>query len=199
MLIDYIGMERCDILYYLLNAGNKIGSSILAIDNSITGDLYHIYERQSMESAVVENLTVVRNKLVSQEIMEAYDYIFLYEGVDPQFIGPRGLTIFAPSCSEAEWHFIKDIEGADTADRILILRDVSSRKISAKNVEDEFRVEFDEELAHEINEKEHAAYIALTHNHAGRIPKGGEIFGITIRLLEKIFQVNKQDIKRLIK
>ena len=44
MVVNYEGTERCDIVYYLLRIGKGLNVKTLAVDNSITGDLYHIFD-----------------------------------------------------------------------------------------------------------------------------------------------------------
>lgn len=94
MVVNYVGTERCDIVYYLLRIGKGLNVKTLAVDNSITGDLYHIFDKGEQDHvSEYGSVTVARNKLVGLEEAQEYDVVIIYEGLYPRYSNYRNITI----------------------------------------------------------------------------------------------------------
>ena len=198
MMITYVGIERCDIVYYLLRIGKNLGKNVLAVDNSITGDLFHIHMKED-NSGVVKNgsVTVMRNRIVGKREAENYDLVVVYEGMNPEYSNYRDLTIFAPSENEAEWELEKPfVANRKGGELLCILRDRSTRKVNESVLSQFFDVEFDEIMEEEYGDVGYASYVALTHNHSAKIPRNGGIKSIVMNLATTIYKVDAKTLKK---
>ncbi len=201
MIIDYIGTERCDILYYLLRVSAYTGKKVLAIDNSISGDLFHIYQKEDRGQIVsFDRVTIMRNKKLIPNRLESFDYIFLYEGMYSSYEGPRDYTIFAPTCNAAEWKWEKGFsQFADPETTYLILRDKCTGKIGRDVVEDEFEIKFEDAYELSLDDVDMSNYVALTHNKVARLPKKGDVLMVTRDFAEKLFEMDAKAFKKISK
>lgn len=79
-IITYIGLERCDLLYYLVKLGRLAGKHILVIDNSFSGDYAAIYTKEESDMVEYENVTIARGYALTEQVASQYDFVFLYYG-----------------------------------------------------------------------------------------------------------------------
>ena len=102
MIISYIGKERCDIIYNLVKIGVNAGKRILVIDNSMTHDMFSLFEKNDggdMQS--LGNLTICKDYKLGNKAQE-FDCVYLYEGIAPRYDGKRDIQILAPGCENTE-------------------------------------------------------------------------------------------------
>lgn len=86
-MISYVGMERCDLIVYLINILRTKKIRTLVIDNSITKDLFLSLKRADEDADYVENGRVIfmRNKRVEEEktgALEKFDIVLVYHGLN---------------------------------------------------------------------------------------------------------------------
>lgn len=83
MIISFIGTERGDIPYYLLNACLKDKKKVLFLDNSLGGELAEAIIPQNARSRSKRKAVIVRNCYPKPEYMENFDVVI-------EFAGKRG-------------------------------------------------------------------------------------------------------------
>lgn len=201
MMIDYVGTERCDILYYIVKIGKNLKKNILVIDNSITGDLFHLYKDENNTEGEEGSVRILRNRVVGKDEAAAYDTVIVYEGLYPEYTNYRDLTIFAPNENEAEWEMMKPFveNRKDNGDIICILRDRATKKVNSKVVSQYFGIELDEVLEEEYGDNGYVAYVALMQNHMGNIPKRCAASAIALNIASLIYHVNAKELKKTMK
>ena len=134
MLISFIGTEKCDLLFALAKVGISSGKKILIIDNSVTGDFYNIYNKDGEDIIDYNSMTIARLFEYDESKVKNYDYIYLYEGLKPTYLGSRDLTIanigVAPSDLKMVSHEFNSKVFNENPHLILIRRDYDiSKKI----------------------------------------------------------------------
>jgi len=171
-VISIIGQEKCDIVFYLSEIYRYLNRHILVIDNSYSQDLYNAV-------ATVKNMDVIERGFVvythnvdySKEAFSVYDYVFIYEGLNPVKVNVENsehVFIFS-DYSEALIRQIREalkgiISEGYTELPVVILRDKASRKITDKLVHN--KLEIKSILAGTIpfNMVDYRRYINLSHN-----------------------------------
>lgn len=201
MMIDYIGTERCDILYYITKIGKNLKKNILVVDNSITGDLFHLYKDENNTEGTEGSIKVLRNRLVGRDEAETYDTVFVYEGIYPRYANYRDLTIFAPNDNEAEWEMMKPFvqNRNGKGDIVCILRDRATRKVNSSVLAQYFGIEIEDVFEEEYGDNGYIAYATLMQNHMGDIPKKCASSTIALNLASLIFHVNAKELKKTMK
>ena len=102
MIISYIGKERCDIIYNLVKIGVNAGKRILVIDNSMTHDMFSLFEKNDGgDMQALGNLTICKDYKLGNKAQE-FDCVYLYEGIAPRYDGKRDIQILAPGCENTE-------------------------------------------------------------------------------------------------
>ena len=179
MVVNYVGTERCDIVYYLLRIGKGLNVKTLAVDNSITGDLYHIFDKGEQDHvSEYGSVTVARNKLVGLEEAQEYDVVIIYEGLYPRYNNYRNITIFAPSENESEWEMLRPFRDTLFDSKVYcILRNAVTAKTSEKGG--------------------YREYILLQINKDAKLPRKTGIAAIVTALLPVIYKVDAADAKYL--
>ena len=91
MLIAYVGLERCDIAYYIGKISDALNEKTLLVDNSISGDLFRSLTDNSKDKVrEYNNYTIVRNLKLTKNEIEAYENVILYHGLS-NFDAPYNL------------------------------------------------------------------------------------------------------------
>lgn len=82
-IISFIGMEQCDILYYISDYGIKQGKKVLVVDNSFSNDMYKAFT--TIEDGVfveIGDLMVVKDIQYNENFYSKFDYVFVYHGMN---------------------------------------------------------------------------------------------------------------------
>ncbi len=207
MIISYIGTEKCDLLYYLAKAAEKLKKETLVIDNSITGDFYKALSQGyiSEESDVVTRglITTVRNKEVPKE--SPYEVTLIYEGLNPEYEDYRDLTLVATSLSGIETAYITDglineLKSSKNYNYLLLIRDKVTKKQNEEFAETVFkRKPF---LTYELPpaNEDIVSYFALTNNGTVEFKfMSRETRQMIASMVSDIFGITPKEAKKLIK
>lgn len=199
MVVNYVGTERCDIVYYLLRIGKGLNVKTLAVDNSITGDLYHIFDKGEQDHvSEYGSVTVARNKLVGLEEAQEYDVVIIYEGLYPRYNNYRNITIFAPSENESEWEMLQPFRDTLFDSKVYcILRNAVTAKTSEKVLSAAFQLDFEEFMMDGLDDGGYREYILLQINKDAKLPRKTGIASIVTALLPVIYKVEAADAKYL--
>ena len=199
MIITYVGKEQCDILYHVIMTGAKLGKSIAVFDNSITHDLFHVFCNGAEEDVVESHGIVVAKDYSFKKEETAYDYIFIYEGLYPRYVGYTDLAIVAPSYSRTEWDILKEhLKERETMEikTFLVLRDKINNKFSDKVALSLLGFDPTYMMNTEFHSKDYSSYISLTHNGKAKISKNGEIYEPVSILCEELYQISSNELKK---
>lgn len=198
MVVNYVGTERCDIVYYLLRIGKGLNVKTLAVDNSITGDLYHIFDKSEQDHvSEYGSVTVARNKLVGLEEAQEYDVVIIYEGLYPRYNNYRNITIFAPSENESEWEMLRPFRDTLFDSKVYcILRNAVTAKTSEKVLSAAFQLDFEEFMMDGLTMADTGSTFAPDQQDA-KLPRKTGIASIVTALLPVIYKVDAADAKYL--
>lgn len=171
MIISYIGKERCDIIYNLVKIGVNAGKRILVIDNSMTHDMFSLFEKNDGgDMQALGNLTICKDYKLGNKAQE-FDCVYLYEGIAPRYDGKRDIQILAPGCENTEIKQIrtrldelKENGVVLPEDAYVIERDKVNRKITAKTLSALLNVNTPNCMEMEFDLKDYNSYVCLTHN-----------------------------------
>lgn len=174
-VIHYAGKERCDIVFALIQTAVAARKTVLAIDNSLTGDLFSIYSAgdQTDDVIEVENLVLARNRMPDENRMREYDVTFVYSGLSTikQAVTTWADTYIIAPGNEAEevrrmaliTNYINSLN--DVQDFIVIQRDVTKdKKRTLPTVVKELGVQPSHTYVLSYDSYNYAAYVALTIN-----------------------------------
>lgn len=83
ILISFIGMERCDIVYYVARILNAADKNVLIVDNTINHGIFNSLRKpEGEEMARVGNISAICNKKFSEFFFNCYDYVLIYHGMN---------------------------------------------------------------------------------------------------------------------
>lgn len=201
MIITYVGKEQCDILYYMIQIGIKLGKSIAVFDNSITHDLFSLFSSEENEDIVETKGIVVAKDYIIKREQQVYDYIFIYEGLYPRYTGYTDYAIIAPSYSKVEWDMIRDfVKSCEQMEirNMLILRDKINNKVSDRVALAKLGFDPNSMITVEFNEKDYSSYISLLHNAKAKLQKNGEICEVVAVLCEELYGIKEKDFKNYV-
>lgn len=147
-MISFVGMERCDLIVYLINILRTKKIRTLVIDNSISKDLFLSLRRADEDVDYVENGRVVfmRNKRVEEdktEAFEKFDVVLVYHGLninDDMIVMSDHIvmqTDYLPQHIREIRHFI-DTDWLDQCPKerlYMVYRDKSSGKIAESQIQ----------------------------------------------------------------
>lgn len=200
MVINYVGTERCDILYYLLRIGKSLNVKALAVDNSITGDLYHVFDKNS-GNGVEEygSVTIMRNKQVGLEEAQEYDIVFVYEGLYPRYTNYRNITIFAPSENTSEWNMMIPFKEYLFDSKVYcILRNAVTTKTTEKSLKMDFNMDFEGFMVDSLDDG-YGEYIKLMINKDARLSKKTSVADIVTELVPIVYKIdNERYLKKIL-
>lgn len=194
MVVNYVGTERCDIVYYLLRIAKNLKINVLAVDNSITGDLYSIFDKHGNDNVEeYSTVTVMRNKQVGLEEAQEYEAVIVYEGLYARYNNYRNITIFAPSENQSEWKLMIPFKEYLYNSKVYcILRNAVTNKTSEKSLEADFDMKFEGYMADGLDDAGYSEYIRLLINKDGRLPKKTAVADIVMELLPIIFKIEDE-------
>lgn len=163
-LISFVGMERCDIPYYLASQLEKKKLRVLVIDNSFGHDLFLSLKRPDEETFYLEcgHIVYARDVALSEEFFEKFDVVIVYHGfnMDEDILLASNRVVFSTDYFKTTinqiWEYIDTdwINENIPKEKILMLyRDKMNSKISEKYIlnkiglvglEEDFIISFDE-------------------------------------------------------
>ena len=165
-VISFLGMERCDMIVYLINAMQSKKARTLVFDNSISQDLFGSLKRADEASDYMEcgRTTYMRNKCVNYEhpeVFEKFDVVIIYHGLNANLdlLDLSDYVIFQTDYIPATCNLIQSyldmsiVESIEKEKFAMVYRDKGSSKISEQlikklygltGVEQEYVIYFDE-------------------------------------------------------
>lgn len=204
MLISFIGTEKCDLLYALVKVGISAGKKILIIDNSVTGDFYNIYNQDGEDIIDVNSMTIARLYEYDSMKVKNYDYVFLYEGLQPGYYGSRDLTIANMGVAPSDLKMVSQAFNAsnfrENPNLILIRRDRDvSRKIKTDYFASAFGWTCNNNYKIKFSETDYRAYYMLCINRDIKLTAfSGEFLETLYSLVQIIYGFNGKQAENLI-
>lgn len=206
MIISYIGKERCDIIYNLVKIGVNAGKRILVIDNSMTHDMFSLFEKNDGgDMQALGNLTICKDYKLGNKAQE-FDCVYLYEGIAPRYDGKRDIQILAPGCENTEIKQIRTYldelkeNGVVLPENTYVIeRDKVNRKITAKTLSTLLNVNTSNCLEMEFDIKDYSAYVCLTHNMRASAAVSTQMYEVIETLATVIYSTNEKMLKKLMR
>lgn len=165
--ILYVGIERCDFVYYL-SAVLSLKGSVLVADNSLSGDLFlSVCKKKDENVAEWRNVTCARNLDVQASDTSAYDYIITYAGfaIDKEDFEADTLALIMPDYTDLSLSRLEECLPAMIAHPLYVLRDYCTKKVTDKSIAQRLYISPSDIAGHiELSTTDIQAYIALTHN-----------------------------------
>lgn len=167
----YFGSEKCDFIFYMATV-LSIKGSVLVIDNSHKGDLYEVISALQHEPVIEKRgITYVRD-VSSKSNLKDFDYIVVYAGKNveenEEFLQTEDeiMIVAMPDYTSPVLTAISSISyPLDGDDVVFIMRDRCSKKLSEKNISIILGISPKKiEGVLNLNMKDEAAYVALSHN-----------------------------------
>ncbi|MBP3784471.1 MAG: hypothetical protein J6I68_14595 [Butyrivibrio sp.] len=208
-LITFLGMERCDVVYYSAAVFASAGKDVLVVDNSCSHDFFRSIPKPEREPyAKVGNITCVADRKMSYDFFYEFDIVICYngrsKGKDATEIMNKSdiiyvQTSYSPYQAEDISKLLSDdIEG----DYEIIYRDKPSGKVSEKIIIDELGFipeAVKESYIFSYDMQDYSCYINFVRNgHQKLSPLSGDIKAFLMTLYEEFMpEIDKKEAKRL--
>lgn len=208
-LITFLGMERCDVVYYSAAVFASAGKEVLVVDNSHSHDFFKSIPKPEREAyAKVGNITCVADRKLSYDFFYEFDVVICYngrsKGADATEIMNKSDIIYVQTCyspymcQDITQLLSDDIEG----DYEIIYRDKPSSKVNEKVIIDElgFIPEAVKEqyiLSYDL--KDYSCYINFLRNgHQKLSPLSGDFKAFLFTLYDEFMtDIDKKEAKKL--
>lgn len=206
MIVTYTGKERCDILYFLIQIGKRMGKKILAVDNSYTHDLFLLFQKDDGEEIYqLDNLTICKDCKPDRKVRD-YDIVFIYEGLLARYEGERDKIILAPSCEKAEMEMvISGFKGnieikEDSLDNVYIVaRDQVNRKFTSRTIAKMYGLKAENCFDMSFDEKDYSMYISLTHNGYTNFMLSPQMYDLIESMAADLYGIDARTLKKIMK
>lgn len=213
----YIGKERCDVLYYITKLVVSVNKSVLVIDNSKANDFYEIFADEPSETeeirkgkiVIAKNVVVTDELLTSQVVVEDFDYVFIYEGLNNTCMGfDIDVLMVAPAIEPYEIRTSQKMAEpfvTNDIDTIIIPRDKVDNRYSPKGLIDALELNADASVYPvELDANNYMAYISLLHTKdwskfSFKKTVNDDILSILHDFAETYLEVDEKEIKQLLK
>jgi hypothetical protein len=208
-LITFLGMERCDVVYYTAVVFASAGKDVLVVDNSCSHDFFRSIPKPEREPyAKVGNITCVANRKMSYDFFYEFDIVICYNGRSKgsdvtEIMNKSDInyvqTSYSPYQAEDISKLLSDeIEG----DYEIIYRDKPSGKVSEKIIIDELGFipeAVKESYIFSYDMQDYSCYINFVRNgHQKLSPLSGDIKAFLMTLYEEFMpEIDKKEAKRL--
>lgn len=203
-IISYVGLERCDLVYYLQKLLAGLNKNVLVIDNSESHDLIITMAKFTGDEVVQRKRTIfLKDREISGPI-DMFDYIIVYHGLNPDS------SIIAKSdeiicCLTYDKIKLEKIQFAVELAEIekpchIVWRDKTSGKISEKNEEARLRLIAKSHYITMLDPADISMYVSLTHNGSQSLKKAKTDIALAVTSLACDITGHKpNDIKKIIK
>ena len=208
-LITFLGMERCDIVYYSAVVFASAGKEVLVVDNSCSHDFFRSIPKPEREPyAKVGNITCVADRKMSYDFFYEFDVVICYNGRSKgedatEIINKSDIiyvqTCYSPyMCMDIQALLSDDIEG----DYEIIYRDKPSGKVSEKMLIDELGFipeAIKESYIFTYDLQDYSCYINFLRNgHQKLSPLSGDIKTFLQSLYDEFMpEIDKKEAKKL--
>lgn len=202
-IISFAGIEKNDIAYHLFNAISKLQKdiSVLIIDNSADKDFFEAIPKLDGESTTMfGNATVVKDKILTREVAEYFDYVFIIHGIHIDIDSLNDSNIVYLQCDYtpksiqriASLEFDKEVK--------IIYVDKTTDKLKEKFIEKDFKLNVADRIVLYQNSQDSESYTLLQHNGKQSISKmSKEYRDMIAELCQDITQENPKKIKKAVK
>lgn len=206
-VVSYVGIERCDLLYYLIMLGKKFGRKILVIDNSQKKDLFALFEKNDEEDIIeMDDFIVVKDCIVSEEEIRDFDNVFIYAGIRTTG-GHYELAdeiILAPACDKTDIEYFRNQYPESWAMKkkvFLLLRDRANNKLSEKEAVKLLGVSASDTYSLPVDKSDISSYVSLSHTKKlGNLSYLSSDMRQVIKSgLFRYYQIPEKKIKKIIK
>lgn len=171
--MDFCGIEKCDIIFYLSEIYRILNRHVLVIDNSYSQDLYKAVS-DGTAADVTERGFVVYTHDVSfgKKALKKFDVVIFYEGLNPEEINiiNSDHVFLMPDYSESSIRQLREaldglgVSGDEHRRWMLILRDKVTKKIRDRHVREMINPDCMLVGTIAYDRTDYARYINLTHN-----------------------------------
>lgn len=208
-LITFLGMERCDIVYYSAAVFASAGKEVLVVDNSHSHDLFRSIPKPEKEPyAKVGNITCVADRKLSYDFFHEFDVVIAYNGRSmgkdaKELVDKADITYVQTSynpymCMDITKLLSDDIEG----DYEVLYRDKPSSKVSEKMILDELGFipeAIKESYIFTYDLQDYSCYINFLRNgHQKLSPLSGDIKTFLQSLYDEFMpEIDKKEAKKL--
>lgn len=203
-LISYVGLERCDFVYYLQKLLAGLNKNVLVIDNSESHDLIITIAKFTGDEVIQRKRTIFLKDREIAGPIEMFDYIIVYHGLNPD------ADIIAKSdeiicCLTYDKIMLEKIQFAVELAEIdkpchIIWRDKTSGKISEKNEEARLKLVAKSHYITMLDPEDISMYVSLTHNGSQSLKKAKtEVAAAVSAVACEITGAKPNDIKKIIK
>lgn len=203
-IISYVGLERCDFVYYLQKLLAGLNKNVLLIDNSESHDLIITMAKFTGDEVVQrKRTTFLKDRKIGGPIT-MFDYVIIYHGLNPdsEMIAQSDDVICCLTYDKIMLEKIKfAVELAEiTKPCHIIWRDKTSNKISEKNEEARLRLISKTHHIAPLDLVDMSMYVSLTHNGSQSLKKAkSELITAVQNITCDITGFKSSDIKRIIK
>ena len=203
-LISYVGLERCDLVYYLQKLLAGLNKNVLVIDNSESHDLIITIAKFTGDEVIQRKRTIFLKDREIAGPIDMFDYIIVYHGLNPDS------DIIAKSdeiicCLTYDKIMLEKIKFAVELAEIekpchIIWRDKTSGKISEKNEEARLKLIAKTHHITMLDPEDISMYVSLTHNGSQSLKKAKtEIANAVSAIVCDMTGAKPSDIKKIIK
>ncbi len=202
-IISFIGMERCDILHYIADAGIKQNKKVLVIDNSYSNDYYSSFA--TMEDGIfveIGDLMVVKNIRFSENLYAKFDYVFVYHGrnLEKESYQCSDLRYVMTNYQPTQIQELHKIEFDHSLVHHMIFRDKVLKKITEDIVVDEIQITVGEIYVLPIDMKDYELYLMLSYNSFKKLAGcSQDMYQTILKMGTCIYGIDEKQMKKIMK
>lgn len=203
-IISYVGLERCDFVYYLQKLIAGLNKNVLVIDNSESHDLIITMAKFTGDEVIQRKRTIFLKDRKIDGPIDMFDYIIVYHGLNPDsdVIAKSDDVICCFTYDKIMLEKIKfSVELAEIQKPChIIWRDKTSGKVSEKNEEARLQLIAKSHYITMLDPSDISMYVSLTHNGSQSLKKAKtELASTVISVVCDIAGTKLNDIKKVIK
>ena len=175
MVITYFGKERLDLIYYLSLMGKKLNKNVAVIDNSLRGDLYRSVVGDTDSHLTEKNgCTYARSVDVKDTDVADFDMVLIYNGLYEKktpYQLQSNMRLIDTSMDLVEMEQLKRAlpPKEDEETDVLILSDVTSKKISPQYAKNFLGITTDKDYMFPLDNGDYDKFVILTQNGNGTL------------------------------
>lgn len=202
-IISFIGMERCDILHYLVNTGIKQNKKVLVVDNSFSNDYYSSFA--TMEDGIfveIGDLMVVKNIKFSEHLYAKFDYVFVYHGrnLEEESYQRSDMRYVMTNYQPTHIREIHKINFDQSLVHHLIFRDKVLKKITEDIVVEELELTVGDSYILPADLKDYELYLLISYNSFKKLLGcSQEMYQTILTMGSNIFEIDEKQMKKIMK
>lgn len=203
-----VGSERCDYLYYLVKIGLMAGKRIMVIDNSYEHAFFDLVQKDDNETIIVTDSLIAccDYRIRKEQMKDMFDVVYVWLGHNYNGVSDyeADCTIYLTSPERAEISYAKKAfektQSQNEMQRIFILRDQCSRKVTAQSAKKLCGMTTDGTFEIPWSVDDYAAYVGLTHNRSATFKSlSSALYDLILDLSLLIYEIPEKTLKRMMK